>query len=82
MKYIHIAVVGISLTVPAIVALISYFTGGYGIGNLTIYRCYIRDVETAFYTVIVPVDIISILGISQIVIIIWNIADMVSKAGN
>ena len=82
MKYIHIAVVTISLTVPAIVALISYFAGGYGISNLSNYTCSTRDVETTFYAVIVPINIIIILGISQIVIIIWNIADVVSKAGN
>ena len=82
MKYVHITVAAITLTVPAIVALISYFAGGYGISNLSIYTCSARDVETTFYAVIVPIDIIIILGISQIVIIIWNIADMVSKAGN
>ena len=81
MKYIHIAVVAISLTVPAIVALISYFAGGYGISSLSNYRCFALDTETLFYAILVPVDIIMILGISQIIIIIWNVADVVSKSG-
>ena len=80
MKYIHIAVIAISLTVPAIVALISYFAGGYGINNLNDDRCFASDIETIFYAILVPLDIIIILGISQIVIIIWNIADVVSKS--
>ena len=79
MKYIHIAVT-ISLTVPAIVALISYFTGGYGISIIGNYTCFSLDIETTFYAFLVPLDIIMILGMSQIVIIIWNIADVVSKA--
>ena len=82
MKYIHIAVVAISLTVPAIVALITYFAGGYGIIILSNYTCFALDIEALFYPFVVPLDINIILGISQIGIIIWNIADVVSKAGN
>ena len=74
-----IAVVAFSLTVPAIVALISYCAGGYGISVVTNYTCFALGIEALFYTVLVPLDVIIFLAISHIVII-WNIADVVNKS--
>ena len=78
MKYIHLTIVAASLLLPIISILACQLSEGFGLDILSYYKCAGQGPKDSFYAVIVPLDIIIIIGTSVLVYIIWIIADMVS----
>ena len=77
-KYIHLTIVAVSLLLPIISILACHLSEGFGLSILAYYKCDSRGLKDTFYAVIVPLDIILIIGTSLLVCIIWIIADVVS----
>ena len=78
MKYIHLTVVAASLLLPIISILASHLSEGFGLSILSYYKCGGLGAKDTFYAVIMPVDIMIIIGTLLLVYIIWIVADLVS----
>ena len=79
MKYYHISALVISVFGPLVLTLIIQFNGGYGVIIALSPRCGGLNPDIVFYSVLLPMDIIVIVGILLLVITLWNIADVVSN---
>ena len=77
-KYVHICVVVIAVTVPAIMAVALQFSGGYGHNIFLFPRCGLVKNKDIFYGLIIPVDVIVIIGITLMLLTNRRIADFVS----
>lgn len=78
MKYIHMLVVGVSFIFPVISIVPMQFKNGIGISAFLPKKCVPLSADVLFYGVVLPIDVIVILGISLLVITLWSIADVVS----
>ena len=78
MKYIHLTTLAASLLLPIIPVLACQLSEGFGLNIVAYYKCTGLGQKDTFYAIIVPFDIIIIIGTSVLVYTIWIIADMVS----
>ena len=63
MKYYHISALVISILIPLVLTLIIQFNGGYGVILALSPRCGGLNPDIVFYSVLLPMDIIIIVGI-------------------
>lgn len=78
MKYIHLTIVAVSLVLPTFSILACHLSEGFGLSILAYYKCDSRGPKDTFYAIILPLDIMLIVGTCLLVYIIWTIADVVS----
>ena len=78
MKYYHISAVTASVLIPVIVVVAVQFSGGYGISIIIIGKCGPTKLEDLFYGFLLPIDAITIIGCTLLLITGWRIADIVS----
>ena len=78
MKYIHLTIVAASLLLPIISILACQLSEGFRLSIFAFYNCTGREKDT-FYALIMPFDIMMIIGTSMLIYIIWIIADVVSE---
>ena len=77
MKYIHMLVVALSFMLPLIPIVTMQFKNGIGINIILPKKCVPLSADILFYGIILPIDVIVILGISLLVITLWSIGDVV-----
>ena len=77
MRYVHIIIVIVSVLLSLTAVIPLQFSEGYGINIQTYYRCDVRGVKDSFYAILLPIDIILIIGLSMLTAIIWRLADVV-----
>ena len=74
-KYIHIAVVMITLTFSMIPIGVAFGTGGYVIiPGLS--SCTTRNPDAYFYSFVLPLCILYAIGMTLIILILWRILKM------
>ena len=78
MKYIHMLVVAVCFTFPVIPLVPVQFKNGIGISTILPKKCTLLSADIVFYGIVLPIDVIVILGISLLMITLWSIADVVS----
>ena len=77
MRYVHIIIVIVSVLLSLIAVIPLQFSEGYGVNIQTYYRCDARGSKDSFYAILLPIDIILIIGLSMLTVIIWRLADVV-----
>ena len=78
MKYVHLAIVAVTLLLPVSSILACHLSEGFGLSVLAYYKCDSRGVKDTFYAILVPLEVILVIGTSLLVYIIWSIANVVS----
>lgn len=73
MKYLHAIVVPIVVVLPIISLSIIRQSGGYGVTIYGYYFCRGLKANDVFYGVVVPLNTMSIICTSLLIIITWNI---------
>ena len=80
-KYVHITVVSICFLLPLVSVIGIGSSGGYSIGVLLYQRCGATNPTELFYGMVLPINLIIIIGVSLLLITVWRIADIVSETG-
>ena len=78
MKYIQATVLPVCLVLPILSVVGIQLSGGYGLNIFTHYVCRSKKVNNVFYAVVLPLDVMLVTGTSLLIIIAWNIIDVVS----
>ena len=78
MKYYHISAVTVSVLTPVIAVVAVKFSGGYGISIIIAGKCGPTKSEDLFYGFLLPIDAMTIIGSTLLLITVWRIADIVS----
>ena len=78
MKYIQATVLPVCLVLPILSVVGIQLSGGYGLNIFTYYLCRSNHPDDVFYAVIMPLDVMLVIGTSLLIIIAWNIMDVVS----
>ena len=76
-KYVHGAVLSIAIILPVIPVAAIQLSGGYGLNIYGYYFCRGVNPKDVFYAVVVPINTMLILGTVLLIIIAWNIIDVV-----
>ena len=79
-KYVHGATVSIAIILPVIPVVATQLSGGYGLVIYGYYFCRSINTNDAFYGVIVPSDAILIIGTVLLIIIAWNVTNVVGES--
>lgn len=66
------------MTFPVFPLVVSKFKKGIGISTFLSRKCVPLNADVIFYGIVFPIDIIIILGLSLLVITVWNIGNVVS----
>ena len=77
-KFIHAGALLLGVVIPSIPPITANWLTGYGLSFLSHYGCYVRNEKWAFYSYIVPADIVFITGVIMLIVIFWNITSWVS----
>ena len=77
-KYIHMAIVVITLILSMIPIGVAFGTGGYVIYGLIpgLSSCLTRNPDAYFYSFVLPLCILYIIGMTLIILILWTILRM------
>ena len=78
MKYIQATVLPVCLVLPILSVVGIQLSGGYGLNIFTHYVCRSKKANDVFYAVVLPLDAMLVTGTSLLIIIAWNIIDVVS----
>lgn len=73
MKYLHAVVVPITVVLPIISVITIQQSGGYGLTIYAYYFCRGLKANGVFYGAVVPLNTMSIIGTSLLIIITWSI---------
>lgn len=68
----------VSLTFPVVPLVVTNFKKGIGISTFLSRKCVPLNADVIFYGIMLPIDVIIILGLSLLVITVWNISNVVS----
>lgn len=68
----------VSLTFPVVPLVVTKFKKGIGISTFLSRKCVPLNADVIFYGIVLPIDVIIILGLSLLVITVWNIGNVVS----
>ena len=63
----------LGVLLPCIPAIIALVIGGYISRDEVSFLCTPREIETAFYTLLLPISIILATGVTLLLILTWNI---------
>ena len=72
-KYLHIALVVAGLTLPIIPICIAFGVEGYGINPLSPVTCTSLNRYVTFYSVVLPVFLVVMIGIVLLIITFWRL---------
>ena len=81
-KYVHGAVLSIAIILPVIPVTAIQLSGGYSLNIYGYYFCRGVNPNDVFYAVVVPINTMLILGTVLLIIIAWNIIDVVGMNTN
>ena len=79
-KYVHGATVSIAIILPVIPVVAIQLSGGYGLIIYGYYFCRSINPNDVFYGVIVPSDVILIVGTVLLIIVAWNVTNVVGES--
>ena len=74
-------VVAISFLLPVIPLLVANFDDEFGISFFQ-RRCMSLNADFIFYGIVVPIDVVVIIGLSLLIITLWSIGNVVSFYSN
>ena len=74
MKYIHLTMGVMGVTLPLIPVLICNWIGGFGLNLLLQYRCFPTNRSAIHYSILVPFDVITITSLAMLVATLSTIA--------
>ena len=73
-KYVHITMVIVGLVLPALPVIVTVTIGnGFGLTRFPPILCTGLEKDSTFYSLVLPIDILSAIGISLLIIIFWII---------
>ena len=75
-KYIHAATLVLSLVVPAIPALLPLIHG-YTVISGSSELCVVRDIDSTYYTLVLPISILMATATSVLIILFWRLFKVV-----
>ena len=75
LKFIHVTVVPIIFILPVIPLLTVDFDNDIGISVLQSRKCFVL----IFYSIVVPSDVLLVIGLSLLIITLWSIGNVVSS---
>ena len=78
MKYIQATVLPVCLVLPILSVVGIQLSEGYGLNIFTYYLCGGKNPNDVFYAVVMPLDVMLVIGTSLLIIIAWNIMNVVS----
>ena len=70
-RYIHIAMVIAAIVLPLESVGVILGTGGLTITRFPPVACFARETDASYFAYVLPVSIISAIGVSLLVIILW-----------
>ena len=78
LKYIHIAMVAVSLVLPTIPVIVAFTAGspstrGFGITRFPPITCTSLQRDPTFYSLVLPINILIGIGVPLVIIIFWTI---------
>lgn len=73
MKYVHIVMISIALTVPVIPVIATVVDGGYGLTRFPPIFCTGTSPTATFYSLILPITLSTQCGVTMLIIIFWVI---------
>ena len=79
LKFIHVTVVPIIFILPVIPLLTVDFDNDIGISVLQSRKCFVLNEELIFYSIVVPSDVLLVIGLSLLIITLWSIGNVVSS---
>ena len=77
-KFIHVGALLLGIVIPSIPPIAANWLTGYGLSFLSHYDCTVRNKKWAFYGLLVPTDVVLIVGMIMLIVIFWNITSWVS----
>ena len=78
LKFIHVTVVLISFLLPVIPLSTVDFDNDIGMSVLQSGKCFVLTKEFIFYGIMVPIDVLLVIGLSLLIITLWSIGNVVS----
>ena len=75
-KYVHITMVVIGLVLPTLPVIVTFTTGdpsGFGMTRFPPILCTGLQTDSTFYSLVLPINILMIIGIPLLIIIFWTI---------
>lgn len=78
MKYVHLSVVVVAVTLPMILILMYSIKGGFGFNLLLHYSCFPNNTTAVFYSFIIPLDLFIITNLVMLLIVFAKIRFEVS----
>ena len=73
MKYIFILMAAVAIIVPAIVIIVAFQTGGFVNNRFPPVLCSSRSADAAFFSIVLPISIITPSGVSLLLIVFWTL---------
>ena len=73
-KYVHITMVIVGLVLPALPVIVTFTAGdpsGFGLTRFPPILCTGLQRDSTFYSLVLPIDILSAIGIPLLIIIFW-----------
>lgn len=80
LRYIHISSLLISSIIPLIIVLIVYIQQGYGVSISLTPPCSISSPETYFYSIMIFIDVITIIGIVLMILTFWKLSKISTRS--
>jgi len=78
-KYVHITMLTIGLILPALPVIVTFTIGnGFGLTRFPPILCTGLEKNSTFYSLVLPIDILSAIGISLLIIIFWIIHKVIA----
>ena len=75
-KYVHITMVVVGLVLPTLPVIVTFTTGdpsGFGMTRFPPILCTGLQKDSTFYSLVLPINILMIIGIPLLIIIFWTI---------
>ena len=73
MRYIHAIIIFLALVIPATSVAVIFGTGGFINGRFPPLLCLPRNADAGFYSVVLPISIITPSGVTLLIAVFWAV---------